>query len=83
MNHVITVIRMLPALIEAIKALETAIPGRGKGEAKLAALRGVLEAADSTIGALWPSLEKVVGVLVATMNRTGNLDPVGASQPQA
>ena len=65
------VIKLLPAIIEAIKAIENAIPGEGKGEQKLSALRGILEAVDSNLKDLWPSIEKVVGVLVNVFNNTG------------
>lgn len=71
MNNVLLVLKLLPAIIEAIKAIEAAIPGKGQGEAKLAAVRGILEAADSTMTTLWPTIEKVVGVLVGLFNKTG------------
>lgn len=71
MDKIIAILRLLPAIIEAIKALEAAIPGSGQGEAKLAALRGILEAADSTITNLWPTIERVVGVVVGLFNKTG------------
>ena len=71
MNNLLMVIKLLPAIIEAIKAIENAIPGEGKGEQKLSALRGILEAVDSNLKDLWPSIEKVVGVLVNVFNNTG------------
>ena len=71
MDKLFLVIKLLPAIIEALKAIENAIPGEGKGEQKLSALRGILEAVDSNLKDLWPSIEKVVGVLVNVFNNTG------------
>lgn len=71
MNAILKVISLLPALISAIKALEDAIPGAGRGEAKLAALREILSAADGTVAAIWPTIEKVVAVVVGLLNREG------------
>lgn len=70
------VIMWLPILIQAMKAIEEAIPGQGKGEQKLAAVRGILEGIASatnsaTFSALWPMLEGAAKVLVTTFNATG------------
>jgi hypothetical protein len=70
MEKLLQVLKLLPAIISAIKAIEEAVPGNGLGEQKLAALRGVLEAADSTIANLWPTIENVVKVLVNLFNTT-------------
>lgn len=71
MEKIILVLKMLPVIIAAIKAIEDAIPGNGKGEQKLAMLRQILELTDSTITNLWPTIESVVKVLVNTFNDTG------------
>lgn len=68
MEKILLIAKLIPVLIEIIKAVEAAIPGEGKGEAKLAMLRQILEVTDSTIANLWPSLEKVIGIIVATLN---------------
>ena len=73
MNNLIMVVKLLPVIIEAIKAIEAAVPGQGKGEQKLAALRGILEVLDSGIVAIWPQVSKVVGILVEAMNRTDSM----------
>lgn len=73
MNNLILVVKLLPVIIEAIKAIEQAVPGQGKGEQKLAALRGILEVLDSGIIAIWPQVSKVVGILVEAMNRTDSM----------
>jgi hypothetical protein len=62
---------LLPAIIEAIKAIEEAIPGQGKGEQKLAAIRGIVAASYEQAAAIMPILERVIGVLVDTFNAVG------------
>lgn len=76
MDKLILVVKLLPVIIEAIKAIEQAVPGQGKGEQKLAALRGILEVLDSGIIAIWPQVSKVVGILVEAMNRTDSMPKV-------
>ena len=71
MNTVTMILQLIPALITAIKAIEDAIPGSGQGEAKLAAIRGILEAVDSTTAKLWPQIQSVIGVLVNLFNTVG------------
>lgn len=71
MSNLAIILKLIPALIEAIKAIEAAIPGAGKGEEKLSAVRGILEAIDSGAAQYWPTIERVVGVLVGLFNKTG------------
>lgn len=66
-----TLLQLIPAIITAIKAIEEAIPGKGQGEMKLAAIREILEATSSQVALLWPQLEKAIGVLVSLFNATG------------
>jgi len=72
------VVSLLPVLIEAIKAVEAAIPGRDKGEIKLAAVRGVLEGVYGTATDLgvtfaeaWPAIAKAAAALVLAFNTVG------------
>lgn len=71
MQNVIMILKLLPAIIEAIKAIELALPGQTAGEAKLALLREILEAVDQSTQQLWPAISKVVEVLVKAFNATG------------
>lgn len=66
-----TILQLLPAIITAIKAIEEAIPGQGRGEDKLAAIRGILEGVNTNVDAYWPAIEKAIGVIVGLFNRTG------------
>ena len=65
------VLKLLPSIIIAIKALEDAIPGSGKGEEKLAAIRAIMEAANGNISLYWPLIQTAIGVLVGIFNKTG------------
>jgi hypothetical protein len=71
MNTIITIFKLIPAIIEAMKAIEAAIPGTGKGEQKLAAIRQMLEMIDSSVGSIWPQISGVIGILVKLFNDTG------------
>ena len=64
-------LQLLPAIITAIRAIEDAIPGKGLGEQKLAAIREILEAASGQMALFWPLIEKAIGVLVSLFNKTG------------
>ena len=73
-----TVISLMPVLIQAIKAAEEAIPGKGRGELKLAMIRGVLESAysvatdvDMTFDEVWPAIQKAVKAIVEAFNSAG------------
>lgn len=68
MDKILMIAKLLPVLIEIIKTVEAAIPGEGKGEAKLAMVRQILEVTDNSITQLWPTLEKVIAVLVQAFN---------------
>lgn len=65
------VLKLLPAIIVAIKAIEEAIPGSGQGEQKLAAIRAIMEAANGNLAAYWPLIQTTIGVLVGIFNKTG------------
>lgn len=69
---------LLPVIIEAIKALEAAMPESGAGSAKLGVIRATLDAgyekAADTVGTfdqIWPVLEKMIAAVVAAYNVAG------------
>jgi hypothetical protein len=64
------IIKYIPSIIAAIKAIEEAIPSAGAGEQKLAAVRGILESLDETIVPVWPKIEGIIKTLVALFNST-------------
>ena len=71
LTSVATVLQLLPSIITAIRAIEEAIPGKGLGEMKLAAIREILESASGQVSMIWPLIEKAIGVLVGLFNATG------------
>lgn len=66
-----TILTLLPVIIDAVKAIEAAIPQYGKGKEKLAAVRSIIEIGYGEANAIWPAVEKTVGVLVGLFNATG------------
>lgn len=71
MQNLIMIIKLIPVIIELLKAIEAAIPEQGQGTAKLAAVRQILELTDSSIKEAWPMVQGVIEVLVKTFNTTG------------
>ena len=71
MQNLMLVIKLIPVIIELLKAIEAAIPEQGQGAAKLAAVRQILELTDSSIKEAWPMVQGVIEVLVKTFNTTG------------
>lgn len=76
MDKIFLVLKLIPLIIEVIKAIEAAIPGQGQGEAKLAAVRGILETADSTFNNSIPFIENIIKILVDLFNKTGTFNKV-------
>lgn len=74
MDKILLIMKLIPVLIELIKAVEQVIPGEGKGEQKLVMVRELLEATDKQITAAWPAVAQVIAVLVKTFNATGEFN---------
>jgi hypothetical protein len=68
MDKIITVLRLLPAIVAAVRALEEALPTSGSGKDKLAALREIMVSIDTWVTAIWPAIEKAVSAIVKLMN---------------
>jgi hypothetical protein len=78
LNAVKTVLGMLPALIEAIKAIEFAFPEGGKGAQKLELVRNILAStytfAEDTVAqfeTVWKMLVPVIASIVSFANTIG------------
>ena len=71
MDKVIFIFKLIPAIIQAMKALEDAIGEQGKGPEKLQALREMLEQVDASVAAMWPQISGVISVLVKLFNKNG------------
>lgn len=79
------VLLTLPAVIEAIRAIEAAVPVGGKGADKLQLLREMVASVYDTAGDvgvafadLWPTLERTVTGVVALFNKSGVFKPSAA-----
>lgn len=73
-----TIISLLPLIIQAVQAIEGALPEGGNGTAKLAVLKSVLENAfklssDMSIQfeTLWTAISSVAGEVVKLFNAAG------------
>lgn len=71
MEKLLIIMKLLPAIIAAVKALEEAIPDGGKGAEKLEAVRQIMETVDGAAKALWPQIAGVITVLVGLFKQTG------------
>jgi len=82
MSKLIAIIKiiaqLLPTIIEAIKAIEAAVPASGQGAQKLALVRELIEAAFEavqdagvTFSEVWPAIARLIAKLVGLFNSTG------------
>ncbi len=73
MEKLFTVLKLLPAIIAAIRAMEEALPGVGRGEQKLAAVREIMESLDVGVANIWPQISGVIAIIVKLMNANGGV----------
>jgi hypothetical protein len=71
MSTLLLILQIFPALIKTIFAIEEALPQGGVGKEKLGMIRSVMETSYAGVSDIWPSVEKVIGVVVNTMNVIG------------
>lgn len=71
MDKIKLILNLLPLLIALIKSVEVAIPEKGQGAVKLAIIKDILIAADSTVSAIWPLIETTINALVKAFNVSG------------
>jgi hypothetical protein len=70
------IVQLLPIIIDAVKAIEAAIPAAGQGSVKLETVKNlVMSVADITQDVdsknLSSAIEKVIGLVVTLLNKTG------------
>lgn len=72
------VLSLLPVIIDAVKAIEAALPAGGQGAAKLDAIRAMLQSAysvasDATASfeSVWPAISGTVSAVVSLFNKAG------------
>lgn len=71
LEKITAVLKLLPAIIEAVKAVENLVSDTGQGAAKLQSIREILEAVSSQSATLWPEIQKVIAIIVGLANKTG------------
>lgn len=71
MNTLLLIVRLLPAIIEAIKAIEAAIPERGKGNEKQSAVLGIIADTVDDASKMLPAIANVITRVVGLFNATG------------
>ena len=74
--QVMSIVKLaMPIITTAIKGVEKAMPGEGKGEKKLAAVRLTLETVfgeDGIIDDLWPLFSTIISAKVGVYNTKPN-----------
>ena len=71
MQTLILILQLIPLLIEVIKAVEKALPAAGYGSEKIEAVRKIMETSYAGIAEAWPTIEKIIGIIVELFNKTG------------
>lgn len=70
-NIAMVVLKLLPSLIDAIRAVEAAIPDAGKGADKLAAIKEILASSLDNFDKYWPAISSAINTLVGLFNKVG------------
>lgn len=78
MKTLLTIIQMLPALIQAVRQIEEFVPLPGAGKQKLELILGIVEDTVDDAKSMIPTIAKVVGRIVGLANAAG----VFAKEPQ-
>ena len=71
MDKAIMILKLIPALIAAIKGVEEFIPISGAGKAKLDLIQTTMESSYADIASIWPVVAKVIDGLVNIANQFG------------
>lgn len=71
MKTLLTILQMLPALIQAVKQVEEFVPVPGAGKQKLDLIIGIIEDTFEDAKGMLPTIAKVVGRIVNLANSTG------------
>lgn len=70
------IVQLLPIIIEAVKAIEAAVPAAGQGSVKLEAVKGLVTSVADIAGDvdsknLSSALDKAISLVVTLLNKTG------------
>lgn len=75
MDKILTILKLIPAIIAIVTSLETAIPVGGQGKIKLDAVKQFLLATSESLSDIWPAIEKIVAVIVSTLKLVSGSSP--------
>jgi hypothetical protein len=73
------VLGLIPTLIELVAAIEAAFPAGGNGALKLAFVKESLAELDAGAGQYWPVVSKIISMIVAFKNATGQFVTTGTA----
>ena len=71
MTKILTILALIPRLIEAIKSVEAAVPLSGKGKEKMEAILDIMKDTGEDISGILPLISKTISRLVSLFNQTG------------
>ena len=71
LSKALMIVQLIPAIIEIVQAVEKMLPAGGAGAEKLKMVKDMLFAAYSGLENAWPSIEKIIGIIVDFANRLG------------
>lgn len=71
MDKLKLILNLLPLLITLIKSVEIALPEKGQGAVKLALVKEILISVDTSVSAIWPTIETIIAGIVKALNATG------------
>jgi hypothetical protein len=71
MKNILIILQIIPFIIKIMREFEESIPESGAGSDKLASIKKILDALLDNSEALWPTLEKIIGIIVTLFNAKG------------
>jgi hypothetical protein len=71
METLVTILRLMPLVIQTVRAVEELVPVQGQGKAKLDMVLGVVNDSTQDAQTIAPVVARVVGRIVDLCNATG------------
>lgn len=71
MKTLLMILQLLPALLEAVRSMESMLPLPGKGKEKLDLVLGVIDDTQADIQDIRPLIVKMIARIVGFANATG------------
>lgn len=83
MGNILIVMQLVPAIIQAMQAVEAALPQAGNGAKKMQAVIDMIVAVESGASSLVPQLQAIIPVLVKLFNDSGMFKKTAPAVPAA